>query len=174
VIFSSHLLDEVERMSDHVTMMHHGRVTLGGALDEARSGYQRSRVRFVEHFDHPPSLEVALAMEGGGRMWSVVHTGSVEQFHHSVLALGGEVVESRDAPRSKRSSWRGASAGLSASAQLAGCDRERRRSADRLPAGRAGSVASIGVAVMVASLASFAALAARYPRRLNIGSSCKR
>ena len=97
VIFSSHLLDEVERMSDHVTMMHLGRVTLSGALDEVRSSYQRSRVRFAEHFDHAPVLDAALAMEGGGRMWSVVHGGSLEQFHHAVLALGGEVVESRDA-----------------------------------------------------------------------------
>ena len=97
VIFSSHLLDEVERMSDHVTMIHHGRVTLSGALDDVRRGYQRSRVRFVEHFDQPPALDAALAMEGGGRTWSVLHSGSIEQFHLSVLALGGEVVESRDA-----------------------------------------------------------------------------
>jgi len=97
VIFSSHLLDEVERMSDHVTLMHHGRVTLSGVLDDVRHASQRSRVRFAEHSDQPPALETALAMEGGGRTWSVVHSGSLEQFHTSVLALGGEVVESRDA-----------------------------------------------------------------------------
>jgi ABC-2 type transport system ATP-binding protein len=97
VIFSSHLLDEVERMSDHVTLMHQGRVTLSGALDEVRSTYQRSRVRFAEHFDQPPVLETALVMEGGGRSWSVVHSGSLEKFRHSVIARGGEVVESRDA-----------------------------------------------------------------------------
>jgi ABC-2 type transport system ATP-binding protein len=97
VIFSSHLLEEVERMSDHVTMLIGGRVTLNGALDDVRRGYQRSRVRFVEPFDQPPVLNTALAMEGGGRTWSVVHSGSIEQFHTSVLALGGEVVESRDA-----------------------------------------------------------------------------
>jgi hypothetical protein len=51
----------------------------------------------VESFDHAPVLEAALAMEGGGRTWSVVHSGSLEQFRHSVRALGGEVVESRDA-----------------------------------------------------------------------------
>jgi hypothetical protein len=84
-------------MSDHVTMLHGGRVTLSGALDEVRHGYQRSRVRFTEHFEQPPVLGAALAMEGGGRTWSVVHSGSLEQFHHSVLALGGEVIESRDA-----------------------------------------------------------------------------
>ncbi len=97
VIFSSHLLDEVERMSDHVTLMHQGRVTLSGALDDVRSSYKRSRVRFVEHFDQPPALDSALVMEGGGRTWSVVHSGPLEQFSYSVTARGGEVVESRDA-----------------------------------------------------------------------------
>lgn len=97
VIFSSHLLDEVERMSDHVTLMHHGRVTLSGALDDVRRSYQRSRVRFAKPFDQPPALDTSLAMEGSGRSWSVVHSGSIEQLHRSVLALGGEVVESRDA-----------------------------------------------------------------------------
>jgi ABC-2 type transport system ATP-binding protein len=97
VIFSSHLLDEVERMSDHVTLIHNGRVTLSGALDEVRSGYQRSRVRFAEHFEQAPVLDGALAMEGGGRTWSVVHGGSIERFHHSVLVIGGEVIDSRDA-----------------------------------------------------------------------------
>jgi ABC-2 type transport system ATP-binding protein len=97
VIFSSHLLDEVERMSDHVTLMHQGRVTLSGVLDEVRSAYQRSHVRFAEHLDHPPALDTALVMEGGGRTWSVVHSGPLEQFRHSVVARGGEIVESRDA-----------------------------------------------------------------------------
>ncbi len=97
VIFSSHLLDEVERMSDHVTLMHQGRVALTGVLDDVRGSFQRSRLRFGEHFDRPPALDTALVTEGSGRMWSVVHTGSPEQFRHSVLAQGGEVVESRDA-----------------------------------------------------------------------------
>jgi ABC-type multidrug transport system ATPase subunit len=97
VIFSSHLLDEVERMSDHVTMMHEGRVTLNGELDDVRRRYRRSRVRFIEAFAHPPALESALAMEGGGRSWSVVHSGPSEDFRLSVLTHGGEIVESRDA-----------------------------------------------------------------------------
>jgi ABC-2 type transport system ATP-binding protein len=97
VIFSSHLLEEVERMSDHVTMLLGGRVTLSGALEEVRREYQRSRVRFVEPFEHPPALGAALAMDGGGRTWSVVHNCSLDEFRHSVLAFGGEIVESRDA-----------------------------------------------------------------------------
>jgi ABC-2 type transport system ATP-binding protein len=97
VIFSSHLLDEVERMSDHVTLIHQGRVALSGVLDEVRGAYQRSRVHFADHLDKPPVLDTALAIEGGGRAWSVIHSGSPELFRHSVLARGGEVVDSRDA-----------------------------------------------------------------------------
>lgn len=97
VIFSSHLLDEVERMSDHVTLLQQGRVMVSGELDDVRRGYQRSRVHFVDHFDRPPVLDTALAVEGGGRAWSVLHSGSIEQFRRSVLARGGEIVESRDA-----------------------------------------------------------------------------
>ena len=97
VIFSSHLLDEVERMSDHVTMIQNGRVTLSGVLDDVRRDYQRSRVRFAEHFNQPPILDTALLLEGSGRTWSVIHSGSLENFRASVLARGGEVVESRDA-----------------------------------------------------------------------------
>ena len=97
VIFSSHLLDEVERMSDHVTLIQQGRVALSGVLDEVRRDYQRSRVQFTQSFEQPPVLETALAIEGGGRSWSVIHSGSPEQFRHSVSSRGGEVVESRNA-----------------------------------------------------------------------------
>jgi ABC-2 type transport system ATP-binding protein len=97
VIFSSHLLDEVERMSDHITLMHQGRVALSGALDDVRRDYQRSRIHFVDFLEKPPVLETALLTEGGGRAWSIVHTGSMERFRHAVAAQGGEVVDSRDA-----------------------------------------------------------------------------
>jgi ABC-2 type transport system ATP-binding protein len=97
VIFSSHLLDEVERMSDHVTLIHQGRVALSGVLDDVRGAYQRSHVRFAAPLDRPPVLESALVTEGGGRMWSVVHSGPVQQFRHAVLSQGGEIVESRNA-----------------------------------------------------------------------------
>ena len=97
VIFSSHLLEEVERMSDHVTMLQQGRVVLDGPLDDTRRGYQRTRVRFDDNFDTPPALDGALAMEGGGRLWSIVHNVPIEKLGQSVGKLGGEIVESRDA-----------------------------------------------------------------------------
>ena len=60
-------------MSDHVTLIHQGRVALSGVLDEVRGRYRRSRVQFVEHLDRPPALDTALVIEGSGRTWSVVH-----------------------------------------------------------------------------------------------------
>src|SRR5262249_57132488 len=41
VLFSSHLLEEVERVSDHVAMIDHGRIVLCGTLDEIKSAHHR-------------------------------------------------------------------------------------------------------------------------------------
>jgi len=97
VIFSSHLLEEVERMSDHVTMLDGGRVALEGSLDTIRDAHQRSTVIFAERLEQAPTIDGALSTEGGGRSWSVVHNGSIERFRQSVARLGGQVVQSRDA-----------------------------------------------------------------------------
>ena len=97
VIFSSHLLEEVERMSDHVTMIHDGRVALDGSVESIRDAHQRSSLTFTERLVRAPQIDGALSVEGGGRSWSVVHNGSIERFRRSVAHLGGEVVQSRDA-----------------------------------------------------------------------------
>lgn len=39
VLFSSHLLDEVEEVADHVTMISHGRVVLSGSLDDIKAAH---------------------------------------------------------------------------------------------------------------------------------------
>ena len=49
VIFSSHLLDEVERMSDHVTMIHQGRIAFDGSLEAIKDCYQHTKIRFKQH-----------------------------------------------------------------------------------------------------------------------------
>src|SRR5205807_3436763 len=40
VLFSSHLLDEVERVSDHIAMLDKGRVIVHGPLDEVREAHR--------------------------------------------------------------------------------------------------------------------------------------
>jgi ABC-2 type transport system ATP-binding protein len=45
VLFSSHLLDEVERMSDHLALIDGGRILLTGSLEEIRERHWRITVR---------------------------------------------------------------------------------------------------------------------------------
>jgi len=40
VLFSSHLLDEVERVADHVTMISHGKIVLSAPLDALRESHR--------------------------------------------------------------------------------------------------------------------------------------
>src|SRR5580700_107379 len=41
VLFSSHLLQEVERVSDHVAMIHQARIVFSGALEDIKETYYR-------------------------------------------------------------------------------------------------------------------------------------
>jgi ABC-2 type transport system ATP-binding protein len=97
VLFSSHLLEEVERMSDNVTMINEGRIALDGPLDEIKKAHQKTNIRFRENLDRAPSISGALAIDGGGRSWNVIHNGTMDQIRESAEALGGEIVESHDA-----------------------------------------------------------------------------
>jgi ABC-2 type transport system ATP-binding protein len=50
VFFSSHLLEEIERVSDHVAMLHQGKLVLCGPLDEIKAEHQTSLNEiFVAH-----------------------------------------------------------------------------------------------------------------------------
>ena len=40
VLFSSHLLEEVEQVADHVTIINHGRIVLSAALDEIKEAHR--------------------------------------------------------------------------------------------------------------------------------------
>jgi len=40
VLFSSHLLEEVEEVADHVTMISEGRIALSAPLDEIRESHR--------------------------------------------------------------------------------------------------------------------------------------
>lgn len=51
VLFSSHLLDEVERVADHVTMISHGRIALSAPLEELKRSHDGASLDdiFVAH-----------------------------------------------------------------------------------------------------------------------------
>jgi ABC-2 type transport system ATP-binding protein len=96
VIFSSHLLDEVEMMSDYLYMIHKGQVVVDGELDEIKSRHQTVSIRWNGSPEKPP-IEAAFASERVGESWRMVCGGSGEQVRERISASGGEVLELRTA-----------------------------------------------------------------------------
>jgi ABC-2 type transport system ATP-binding protein len=92
VLFSSHLLDEVERVSDHVALIDQGKVALCAALDDVKEKHHRLTLRFEEPQSRPPALAGALSCEGGGREWTVVCNGGIGELRAAAARLGARVV----------------------------------------------------------------------------------
>ena len=93
VLFSSHLLDEVERVSDHVALIDRGRVVVGGPLEEVKGTHHRLTLRFPESRPRPPALAGALAWQGFGEEWTAVCSGRLGELQEAAAALGARVVE---------------------------------------------------------------------------------
>jgi ABC-2 type transport system ATP-binding protein len=72
VFFSSHLLEEIERVSDHIAMLHQGKLVLCGRLEEVKARHRKITFRFDTPQTRPPVVPGTLNVTGGGREWSVV------------------------------------------------------------------------------------------------------
>jgi len=92
VIFSSHLLDEVERVSDHVALLDRGRVVVQGPLDQVREGHRVVTVRFEGPRPRPPEVVGLFGWEGSGQEWSAVSCLPPAEV---AATLGARVVEER-------------------------------------------------------------------------------
>ena len=69
VIFSSHLLDEIERVSDHLAMLHQGRLRLCEPLDDVKARHCRISLRFELPQAQPPRVRGAICVSGAERTW---------------------------------------------------------------------------------------------------------
>lgn len=92
VLFSSHLLDEVERVADRVAIIHQGRVMLTASMDEVKDTHRRMTLRFGQTLDRAPSLVGALSAAGEGAEWTYVCSGESEQLRRAAEAIGATVV----------------------------------------------------------------------------------
>jgi len=91
VLFSSHLLSEVEQVSDRVVMVQAGRVVLDDDLSHMKQTHHRIDVRFDAIRAEPPILPGSLAWEGGGKNWSALWRGETVQLEAQVALIGGKV-----------------------------------------------------------------------------------
>jgi ABC-2 type transport system ATP-binding protein len=92
VFFSSHLLDEIERISDQIAMIRDGRIILTGKLDDLKLAHRQIRVRFEKALTAPPKFESALKLHGAGRDWTLLCQGDVERLTASAAAIGGTIL----------------------------------------------------------------------------------
>jgi ABC-2 type transport system ATP-binding protein len=93
VLFSSHLLDEVERVADRVAIIHEGRILLTAPMDEIKDTHRRVTLRFGEPVERPPALVGTLSYTGEGAEWSYVCAGESQQLRHAAEAIGATVVD---------------------------------------------------------------------------------
>ncbi len=92
VMFSSHLLDEVERVADHIAMLHQGRLLFCGMLEGMKQAFRRVTLRFQEAIDRPPRLESAIDWHGSGYEWTAMCRESDGDLYAQATMAGGEVV----------------------------------------------------------------------------------
>jgi ABC-2 type transport system ATP-binding protein len=95
VLFSSHLLDEVERVADHVTLISHCRIALSAPLDAVKESHRHVTVRLAQSRPEPPSVAGVLRWDGRGEEWTAVFCGDSGALQAAVAGWGARIVESR-------------------------------------------------------------------------------
>jgi ABC-2 type transport system ATP-binding protein len=93
VIFSSHLLDEVERVSDHLAMLHHGTLRFCAPLDVIKERHRRISLHFERPQTKQPNIPGAIRVDGAGREWTVICDAARIHAGAMALDLGATLVE---------------------------------------------------------------------------------
>jgi ABC-2 type transport system ATP-binding protein len=97
VLFSSHLLHEVQRVADHVAMLHRGRLVLNEPLDAILARHSLITLHFSYPLAAPPELPGALGWSGQGNEWTGLCDGQATQLKTAAAEAGAAVVEERPA-----------------------------------------------------------------------------
>ena len=93
VLFSSHLLHEVESVADHVCVLHRGKIVLCDKLSNIIANHRRFRVRFDQPQSPAPVFEGALGCEGDGRDWTVLCDGIADKVRAQILSSGAKIID---------------------------------------------------------------------------------
>jgi ABC-2 type transport system ATP-binding protein len=79
VFFSSHLLEEVERVADDVAMIHEGTIIMCDSLERIKASHHLITLRFTEPLHEKPDFPGALSLEGEGQEWTVLCNGELNE-----------------------------------------------------------------------------------------------
>ena len=97
VLFSSHLLDEVEQVADHVTMISQGQIVLSAGLNAIRASHRCVDVRFAEALLRPPAVAGVLRWDGAGAEWKAVCREGAGPLQAEVAGWPARIVAERAA-----------------------------------------------------------------------------
>ncbi|OGQ16826.1 MAG: ABC transporter ATP-binding protein [Deltaproteobacteria bacterium RBG_16_71_12] len=92
VLFSSHLLEEVEQVADHVTMIHHGKVVLSAPLDDIKGSHRCVTMRFAHGRDQPAAIDGVVRWDGAGAEWTALARGTSDELANAASSCGGTIV----------------------------------------------------------------------------------
>jgi len=95
VLFSSHLLEEVEQVADHVTMISQGKIALSAPLDIIKESHRCLTVRFAEARPQPAAVAGVLRWEGAGHEWTAVVRGDSGALRAAVAGWGARIIAER-------------------------------------------------------------------------------
>jgi ABC-2 type transport system ATP-binding protein len=94
VLFSSHLLDEVERVADQVAIINSGRIIQNDALDSLKSSYHRMVLHFDRPVASPPDTAGFFNWQGGDRHWTAYFHGPADEAARVTSQLDARLVDS--------------------------------------------------------------------------------
>jgi ABC-2 type transport system ATP-binding protein len=95
VLFSSHLLDEVEQVADHVTIISNGAIAVSAPLSALRASHRCLTVHFAESRPRPPVVAGVLRWDGEGREWSAFCRDGTDEVQAAVAAWEARIVAER-------------------------------------------------------------------------------
>lgn len=93
VLFSSHLLSEVERVSDRIAIVKRGKILLADSLDNVKQSHLRITLFFDEPRSTAPVLDGSLGWSGGGREWSTTYWGQPGHLEAAAAVMGAKIVD---------------------------------------------------------------------------------
>jgi len=97
VLFSSHLLAEVDRVADQIAMIKNGRLAFCLGVDELRDTHHTLTVRFANPRPVPPVLAGSIFWEAKGREWSGLVRAIPDQVTPALRGMDAELAEIRAA-----------------------------------------------------------------------------